>query len=150
MANKKENAYRTEHINRFSNYVINPNRMPPTPNPARRCPFKSSPPASRALAPPTSYRGAKLSLRFRPKKIWHSIFFRSKANSKIISRWLLLRRRASPRGSQTNSRFTVPPPYPAWSIFRPGSADRQGTDNHQPEMPIETREHKCARESALA
>lgn len=32
------------------------------------------------------------------EKIWHSIFFRSKANSKIISRRLLLRRRASPRG----------------------------------------------------
>jgi hypothetical protein len=64
---------------------------------ARRLPFISST-TFRALAPPAFFRGALCFASLSAGKIWHSIFFRSKANSKIISPRLLLRRRALPDG----------------------------------------------------
>src|SRR5260221_9231 len=64
----------------------------------------------------TAY-GCVALLRFAfERKIWHSIFFCSKANSKIISRRLLLRRPASPRRSRRNSHSTVLPHYLGWNI----------------------------------
>src|SRR5208337_1367023 len=47
------------------------------------------------------------------QKIWHTIFFSSKANFKIFPK-LLLRRGASQ--SLKSWRVTVHPRYPAWSI----------------------------------
>jgi hypothetical protein len=82
---------------------------------ARRLPFISST-AFRALAAPAFFCGTQ-SCRFAfGRKNMAQHIFPFEANSKIIPRRLLLRRRASPRWSQRNSRFTVPPRYPAWSI----------------------------------
>ena len=85
----------------------------PTPNASRRCPpFKSST-AFRALAPTASFRGS-LCFRFAfGQKIWHTIFFSSKANFKIFPKLLPKPRRASP--SLKNSPAMVPPRYLAWN-----------------------------------
>jgi DNA repair protein RadC len=56
----------------------------PAPNAARRCPpFKSST-AFRALAPAASFRGSLCFASLFGQKIWHTIFFSSKANFKNI------------------------------------------------------------------
>src|SRR5208282_4149943 len=84
----------------------------PTPNAARRCPpFKSST-ATRSCSYGLFPWVALLRFAFG-RKIWHTIFFRSKPNFKIFPKLLPKPRRASQ--SLKNSLAMVLPRYPAWN-----------------------------------
>jgi hypothetical protein len=74
--------------------------------------FKSSI-AFRALAPAASFRGSLCFASLSGQKIWHTIFFSSKANFKIFAKLLPKRRGASP--SPKSSPAMVLPRYPAWN-----------------------------------
>ena len=78
-------------------------------------PLDLNPQPLRALAPAASFRGPQ-SYRFAfGQKIWHTIFFSSKATFKIFLK-LLPKPGASP--SPKNSSAMVLPRYPVWNTLR--------------------------------